>query len=235
MATSQVIEQMPLRVQLRDDATFDNFYAQSSIEAIEHLKLLASGAGEQCVYISGARGAGCSHLLQAACHEAQKIGLNSVYLPLDELVLYSPAVFESLEDLPLIALDNVQCIAGQAAWEQALFHLFNRVRDAGGRLVLAANVPLEELGIQLADLESRLKWGLLYHIDSPDESFKILALQYRAQRRGLELSADVAKYIVKQVAANMEAMFEVLQQLDSASLSAQRKLTRPFIKAVMAW
>lgn len=235
MTTSQVIEQMPLRVQLRDDATFDNYYAQSSIEAVEHLKLMARGQGEQCVYISGAEGVGCSHLLQAACHEAQNKGFNSVYLPLDELVLYSPAVFESLEDLPLIALDNVQCIAGQAAWEQALFHLYNRVRDAGGRLVLAADVSLGELGVQLVDLESRLKWGLLYHIETPDEAFKVAALQYRAQKRGLELNVDVSKYIVKQVAANMEAMFKVLQQLDSASLSAQRKLTRPFVKTVMKW
>ena len=85
------------------------------------------------------------------------------------------------------------------------------------------------------DLESRLKWGLLYHIETPDEAFKVAALQYRAQKRGLELNVDVSKYIVKQVAANMEAMFKVLQQLDSASLSAQRKLTRPFVKTVMKW
>jgi len=30
-------------------------------------------------------------------------------------------------------------------------------------------------------------------------------------------------------------LFNVLQELDSASLSAKKKLTRPFVKSVMNW
>ncbi len=235
MASVQVVEQLPLSVQLRDDATFENFYALKSGEAVSQIRLSAQSKGEQGVYISGPKGVGCSHLLQAACHEAQSQGLNSVYLPLDELVMYSPAIFDSLEDLSLIALDNVQSIAGKALWEEALFHLFNRVRDAGGHLIFAADQLVENLGIQLPDLLTRLKWGLQYKFDEPDEAFKVSALQSRALKRGLELGGEVAKYIVRHVDGNMEQMFDVLQQLDRASLSAQRKLTRPFVKSVMQW
>lgn len=235
MASIQVVEQLPLRVQLRDEATFENFYAKQDLEAVEQIKLAAKGEGEQSIYVSGKIGSGCSHLLQAACHEAQAKGLNSVYLPLDELVGYSPAVFESLEELPVIALDNLQAIAGDEQWEEAMFHMFNRVRDAGGRMIFAADKPLEELSIKLPDLLSRLKWGLVYEFDDPDEDFKIRSLQLRGQNRGLEITTEVAKYVVRQVGGDMEQMFEVLQQLDNASLSAQRKLTRPFVKAVMDW
>ncbi|WP_283786394.1 DnaA regulatory inactivator Hda [Bermanella sp. WJH001] len=235
MASIQVVEQLPLRVQLRDEATFENFYAKQDLEAVEQIKLAAQGKGEQSIYVSGQIGSGCSHLLQAACHEAQASGLNSVYLPLDELVGYSPAVFESLEDLPLIALDNLQSIAGDELWEEALFHMFNRVRDAGGRMIFAADKPLEKLGVKLPDLLSRLKWGLVYEFDDPDDEFKMGTLQLRGHNRGLEITADVAKYVVRHVNGDMEQMFEVLQQLDNASLSAQRKLTRPFVKAVMNW
>jgi len=235
MASIQVVEQLPLRVQLRDEATFENFFAKHDLEAVEQIKLAARGLGEQSIYISGELGTGCSHLLQSACHEAQANGLNSVYLPLDELVGYSPAVFESLEDLPVIALDNLQAIAGDDDWEEALFHMFNRVRDAGGRMIFAANASLDTLGIQLPDLLSRLKWGLVYDFDAPDEAFKMAALQLRGHNRGLEVTAEVAKYVVRQVNGEMDRMFEVLQQLDNASLSAQRKLTRPFVKAVMDW
>lgn len=235
MASIQVVEQLPLRVQLRDEATFENFYAKQDLEAVEQIKLTARGEGEQSIYVSGQQGSGCSHLLQAACHEAQAKGLNSVYLPLEELVGYSPAVFESLEDLPVIALDNLQAIAGDAQWEEALFHMFNRVRDAGGRMIFAADKPLEALNIKLPDLLSRLKWGLVYEFDDPDEAFKIGSLQLRGHNRGLDITAEVAKYVVRQVDGDMEQMFDVLQQLDNASLSAQRKLTRPFVKTVMDW
>ena len=76
---------------------------------------------------------------------------------------------------------------------------------------------------------------MVYEFDDPDDEFKIGTLQLRGHNRGLEITADVAKYVVRQVNGDMEQMFEVLQQLDNASLSAQRKLTRPFVKAVMDW
>ncbi len=235
MASVQVVEQLPLSVQLRDDATFDNFYALEATEVVAQVRLSACAKGEQSIFISGPEGVGCSHLLQAACHEAQAQGANSVYLPLDELVLYSPAIFESLEDLPLIALDNLQAIAGKPKWEEALFHLFNRVRDSGGHLIFAADKGPESLGIKLPDLLTRLQWGLIYPLNEVNEDFKVEALQYRAHNRGLELTADVARFIVKHVEGSMELMFDVLQELDNASLSAQRKLTRPFVKTVMGW
>ena len=116
MASVQVVEQLPLGVQLRDDATFENFYAHDATASMEQVRLAACGTGEQSIYISGEQGAGCSHLLQAACHEAQAHDLNSVYLPLDELVHYSPAIFDSLEELPLVALDNLQAVVGDTKW-----------------------------------------------------------------------------------------------------------------------
>ena len=231
----QVEEQLPLRVQLRDDATFENFYSSDTQEFASQIQLSASGRGEQSIFVSGPVGSGCSHLLQAACHEAEKKGLNSVYLPLDELVEYSPAIFESLEGLPLIALDNLQAIVGKPEWEEALFHLFNRVRDSGGNLLFSADQSPDQLDIKLPDLYSRLVWGLVYSIDEPSTEFKMLALQFRAKNRGIEMTDDVAKYVVKNVKGQMDQMFEALQQLDSASLSAKKKLTRPFVKTVMGW
>lgn len=235
MASIQVVEQLPLGVQLRDDATFQNFYAEHATAAFEQVRLAAQGEGEQSIFISGEVGSGCSHLLQAACHEAQDKNLNSVYLPLEELVHFSPAIFDNLEELPLIALDNLEAIAGNEQWEESLFHLFNRVRDAGGRLIFSANTDLGSLGIKLPDLKSRLQWGLVYEFETPTQEVKTGALQMRAQNRGLELTAEVARYIVRQAKGDMESMFEVLQKLDNASLSAKRKLTRPFVKSVMAW
>lgn len=231
----QVKEQLPLRVQLRDEATFENFYSSAAQEFAKQIQMSASGEGEQSIFVSGPVGSGCSHLLQAACHQAESKGLNSVYLPLDELVDYSPAIFESLEGLPLIALDNLQAISGRPEWEEALFHLFNRVRDSGGHLLFAADKSPDELNIKLPDLYSRLVWGLVYSIDGPEADFKMSALQYRAKNRGIDMSDDVAKFVVKNVDGHMENMFEALQQLDNASLSAKKKLTRPFVKSVMNW
>lgn len=230
-----VFEQLPLGISLRDDATFANFFAGDNAEVVAQLQRMAAGQGDTSLYVWGKAGAGCSHLLQAACHSVQENGGNSVYLPMDELVDYSPAVFESLEALPLVCLDNCQVLAGKAEWEEALFHLFNRMRAAEQRLVIAADAPPAQVGFVLPDLLSRLKWGFVYQLEAMDDDFKIQALKLRAANRGMELNDEVARYLLNRAPRDMHALFAVLEQLDKASLQAQRRLTIPFVKQEMHW
>jgi DnaA family protein len=61
-------------------------------------------------------------------------------------------------------LDDLQAIAGKADWEEALFHLFNRLRDSGRRLLIAASTSPRELPVKLADLKSRLTLALIFQM-----------------------------------------------------------------------
>ncbi|MDK2776166.1 MAG: DnaA regulatory inactivator Hda [Pseudomonadota bacterium] len=228
-------QQLTLSVAVRDDARFANYYAGPNEEIVQALQQQWTTRGEPYIYMWGSKGVGCSHLLQAACHYAEGLGHQSVYLPLDELAEYSPAVLESMEQLPLVALDNVQAVAGNAEWEEGLFHLFNRIRDLQGHLLIAGDQAPSHLGIRLPDLSSRLSWGMVYQVEPLEDDDKILALLLRAKRRGLNMSDDVARFILSRGPRDMQGLFDLLETLDQASLSAQRKLTIPFIKAEMNW
>lgn len=227
--------QIPLGVQLRDDADFESFFPGKNEQAVQALRQQLSKLGERFIYLWGAKDTGCSHLLQAACHTAENLGLGSVYLPLDDLVEYSPELLEGLEQLELVCLDNIQVVVGNDRWQEALFHLFNRVRDNEGHLLIAGQSAPQGLGLDLKDLESRLTWGLTYQIQPLSDEEKVSALQLRAQMRGLELSDDVGNYILSRSDRNMKQLYELLDQLDEASLQAQRKLTKPFIKEALNW
>src|SRR5690606_15984203 len=111
---------------------------------------------EKIIYLCGARGQGLSHLLQASCHEAARHQQTAVYLPLSELLNESPEMLHGLEALSLICIDDLQCLGASRAWEEAVFHLYNRVRDADGTLILAAKDLPQALPLQLPDLVSRL-------------------------------------------------------------------------------
>jgi DnaA family protein len=235
MQTTEPQQQLTLSVSVRDDARFANYYAGPNEQIVQQLQQQWTVNGEPYIYLWGAQGVGCSHLLQAACHYAEGLGHQSVYLPLDELIEYSPAVLESMEQLPLVALDNVQAVAGNAEWEEGLFHLFNRIRDRQGHLIIAGSQAPGHLGVQLPDLSSRLSWGMVYQVEPLEDDDKILALLLRARRRGLNMSDEVARYILTRGPRDMQALFDVLDVLDQASLSAQRKLTIPFIKTEMGW
>ena len=228
--------QLPLSVQLRDDATFASFYSGRNGALVNLLDMDSADMDcEQFIYLYGPRGAGCSHLLQAACHQVDRQSGRSIYLPMKELLYHSPKLLEGIERLQLVCLDDIGEVAGNAQWEEALFDLFNRLRDSQTRFLVAANNPPRALGIDLPDLLSRLGWGLVFQVYPLAGDDKIAALKLRARHRGFDLSDEVARFIIHRGARDMGSLFALLHKLDSASLRAKRKLTIPFIKEVMRW
>ncbi|RRJ84151.1 DnaA regulatory inactivator Hda [Aestuariirhabdus litorea] len=229
--------QLPLGIRLRDDATFDNFVGGDNGTLLAMLDPRRQEAGDQelLFYLYGNPGVGVSHLLEAACHQAQLSGQSSVYLPLAELDDYPATLLDGLENLDLVCIDDLQQVAGSAVWEEGLFHLFNRVRESGTRLLIGARQTPAKMGIQLPDLVSRLGWGLVFQVQPLDDERKCEALILRARNRGLELSEELARYILSRSARGMGALFNVLELLDNASLRDKRRLTLPFIKQVMGW
>ncbi|WP_324733822.1 DnaA regulatory inactivator Hda [Pseudomonas paeninsulae] len=230
--------QLPLGVRLRDDATFANYYPGANAAALGYVERLCeadAGWAESLIYLWGGAGVGRTHLLQAACLRFEQLGEPAVYLPLAELVEHGPNMLDNLEQFELVCLDDLDAVAGLSEWEEALFHLFNRLRDSGRRLLLAASSSPRELPVKLADLQSRLTLALVFQLQSLSDEDKLRALQLRASRRGLHLSDEVGRFILTRGERSMSALFELLERLDQASLQAQRKLTIPFLKEILGW
>jgi DnaA family protein len=227
--------QLTLSVGLRDDATLENFYCHHNDLAVQAVEGIAQGVGEPFVYLWGESGAGCSHLLQAACHRAGRYQRSGFYLPLDQFKLQGPELLDGLESLDLVCIDQLQQVAGLPEWEEALFHLFNRMRDTGSDLLIAADAPPRRLQVALPDLASRLSWGMVLRIQALDDGGKLAALRARARDRGIDLSEEVAHFIFNRSPRQTSELFRLLDQLDKASLSAKRKVTIPFVKQLLDW
>ncbi|MFA7618991.1 MAG: DnaA regulatory inactivator Hda [Thiohalomonadaceae bacterium] len=220
--------QLALRLALPDSATLANFHMGDNGALLHALK-----SDEPFIYLWGNPGAGKSHLLQAACHAAADAGDCPAYLPLRDLIATDPEVFEGLEAAGLVCLDDVDAIAGRQAWEQALFHLYNRVRDAGGRMLATGPAAPAGLDIRLPDLVSRLSWGPVFQLHALDDEGKMAALRARARARGLELSEDVAAYLMRRFARDPHSLFALLDRIDAASLVAKRRITIPFLRELL--
>lgn len=231
--TQSLLAQLTLSLSSKEEATFANFYLGKNAEMVAQLQKTVEGKGERVIYLCGARGRGCSHLLQACCHHAHQHQRSSVYLPLANLLALSPEVLKGLETLSLVCIDDLQAIAGQPAWEEAIFHLYNRLYDAGGRIIIAAHDLPKSLHLGLADLVSRLSWGMVYQLSPLDDEEKLAVLNMRAHDRGISLSEEVGKYILTHCPRHMGTLFAALDALDKASLAAQRRLTIPFVKEIL--
>ncbi|MFP5344319.1 MAG: DnaA regulatory inactivator Hda [Gammaproteobacteria bacterium] len=221
--------QLPLQVTLNDNASFANFVAGENGEALAAVQ----GDTQRVIYLWGTSASGKTHLLQASCRKAAEQGLQAAYLPLAQMSELSTTVLDDLEQLALICLDDVQAVAGHAEWERALFHLYNRVRDSGARLLVAADTAPAALPITLPDLASRLSWGLVLQLRPLQDAGKLTALQQRARNRGIELPDEVGRFLLARFTRDLPGLLEFLQRLDLASLAAQRKLTIPLVRQLI--
>ncbi len=229
--------QLALQIALDDAATFDNFHVTAANRALVNY-LQEPAALAQFTWLWGTPGAGCSHLLQAMCQQDMTAdGVQpwaaSFYVPLRQHDEWHPDILLGLESLHLICLDDVDAIAGRADWEHALFHLFNRLRDSGTRLLVAARTAPREAAFVLPDLLSRLQSGVAFQLLEPDDEDKCQALRKRASRRGLELSEEVARYILQRTARSNTELFALLERLDSHSLQRQRRISVALVRDLL--
>ncbi|MCW8903138.1 DnaA regulatory inactivator Hda [Sedimenticola sp.] len=226
-------KQLALGLTLPESTSLESYLPAANQQAVVDLAACARGSGEPFTYLWGATQTGKSHLLQAATQLADQVGRSALYIPLDQATQLSPAIFDDLEQMDLICLDGIELIAGQTDWEQGVFGLFNRLRERDKSLLVAARCSPLNLPIRLPDLLSRLSWGLCYQLQPLNDQDKIQALSAAAARRGLALSDETARYILRHTQRDMGSLRQLLRQLDQASLEAKRGLTIPFIKTFL--
>ena len=224
--------QLPLGFEPSELFTFESYVAGSNTVAAGLAKQTSTGEGEQQLYFWGDAGLGKSHLLQASCNLAAKNKQTVCYLTQAEMTGQSTAVFDGLEKIALICLDDIENWLINDDWEYALFNLINRVRENNNRLIMASSHPPEEAFVCLPDLRSRLSWGPVFQLQNLNDDEKYHALRYRAKQNGLELPANVAAYLMQRYPRDMFGLFERLAVLDKASMVMQRRLTIPLIKSV---
>jgi len=208
------------------------FQVGDNDELMTHLAALTQRAEFQFLYLWGGRAVGKSHLLQGLCSDFHAYGKSSVYIPLT-LAELQPDVLNGLENLALVCLDDIDSRLAQADWESAIFHLFNQLREQQATLVVGAQGAPRQTVVQLADLKSRLSWGLAYQVHALPARLVGDYLRQQGQRRGIELSAPVVNYILSHYARDMASLLSLLEQLDRQSLEQQRRITVPFLKQVL--
>ena len=232
-------EQLGLSVQLPDDEVFDSYLSNANNTVVSQLNIFVKGTEKQssnqpnCFYLFGLTGVGKSHLLHASSAYASQLGKTSVCLSCAELLKLSVEVLDGLEQIDFICLDDIQLIAGNQVWQQAIFDLYNRVLEHNNRLLVSGNQSVAKLGLTLPDLHSRLSWGLTEQLKPLSDAEKVMALQFRALKRGLILSDEAANFLINRLSRTMSNLITSLDILDKASIREQRKITIPFIKDVL--
>ena len=226
-------KQLALAIKLNDEATLVDFNWGSNTLLQQQLHNMLTTRKDRLLYLWGALGSGKSHLLQACC-QAVNSTQSAIYLPLALLKEWGPQTIEGLEEQTLICVDDIDVIAKDHAWEEALFHLYNKIKDMEKSiLIISGNQSPATIPIQLADLRSRLSWGLVIQLMELNDEDKINTLKLHALKRGFDLPGSVGQFLLNRCSRNMHDLHQLLNHLDDASLAAQRKITIPFVKSIL--
>ena len=224
--------QIPLQLTPMRDSRFENFVEGPNGTVVKALQQMADEPGTN-IFLSGGEGSGKTHLLNALCVEIRERQGRAFYLALKRLPKDAIASLQGLENLDLVCVDDLHLIAGDSAWEEALFHCFNRIREANGRLLVSSRERLSALSLGLPDLASRLAWGLRLQLLPLEDHDKLAVINLHCNALGLTLPEDVQKYLLKHHDRSMAALIHIVENLQQAALIHKRRITIPLAREVL--
>ncbi|HEY1384894.1 MAG TPA: DnaA/Hda family protein [Dongiaceae bacterium] len=157
--------------------------------------------------IHGPKGSGKTHL--AHVWQARSSAVFLVRAPGSDAALPRAVVLDSPQDWP----------------EAALLHLYNRLREAGGHLLIVSETPPARWAVSLPDLASRLASVPAVALAAPDDGLLVAVMAKQFADRGLEVNEDVLRYVASRVERSFAVAAEMVARIDHAALAQQRRVT----------
>lgn len=231
--------QIPLDFRFRDEVSMAKFYPGQNKNILSHLKQLSdfsseASSADRFLFFWGEPGCGKSHLLQAFCKQAHEAGKSVAYFSCAQIAEIQPEMLEGMDQCDLVAIDDVDVIAGDEQWELALFTYIRKWRESSGLLLLSSNSKPADIAFKLPDLKTRISgWPVVYQLQTLSDADKLKVLQDYAKTRGLEFGQDVGQFMLTRFPRNLKSMLALLEKIDVAAMAQQRRLTIPFLKTLV--
>ncbi|MEM6902906.1 MAG: DnaA/Hda family protein [Pseudomonadota bacterium] len=174
----------------------------------------------------GSSGAGKTHLLTIWQRQSGAKSLNMAELAPDR-------IGQLVEAAQCFSLDDAEQVAGNPIAEEGLFHLFNRLRDGGGHMLIASTAGAARWSLGLPDLASRLKTAPVIQLAPPDDAMMAALLVKQFSDRQLDLPGAVIDYMLQRMERSYGAVQALVTALDREALAKQRAITIPMVREVM--
>ena len=178
------------------------------------------------LFLHGGSGLGKTHLIYAICgrirqnHPDYKLLYVKGEEFANELILAirngTTAEFkEKYRQADLLAVDDIQFIAGKESTQEEFFHTFNSLYECGKQIILTSDRPPKEIKTLEDRLRTRFEWGLLVDVQPPDFETRMAIISRKADSLGLKIPEDVAAFIAGKLKDNIRQLEGVVKRLDA--------------------
>ncbi|MBL4837900.1 MAG: hypothetical protein JKY34_10010 [Kordiimonadaceae bacterium] len=192
----------------------DYIVSSSNADAVAMLENWQNWQGHVAAVI-GPKACGKSHLVQGWAEEQGALLIR----PTDDIA--------AIPNQSLIVLDDAD---GENVGEEWLFHLFNWVKEVGGKLVLTAMEDPNRWSPDLPDLRSRLATVTVGRISEPDDLLLTALLVKLFSDRQLQVDLSVIDYALPRLERSFIAAHRFVERADESALAKGRKITKALVK-----
>ena len=216
--------------------TFDSFIVGSC----NHLAYAAAlgiaqnpGLNYNPLFIYGGVGLGKTHLLHAIGHVAQANHVEILYVSAERFTNeFITAIQErkttefrkKYRTVSMLLIDDIHFISGKGQTEESFFHTFDELHNANRQIVITCNCLPKSIPLLYDSLRSRLEWGLIAEVQSPDPETRLALFQAKAKQREAEIPLEVLEFMAQRSCQNIRELEGCLNRV-----IAYARLTRaPF-------
>lgn len=176
------------------------------------------------LFMYGGSGLGKTHLIYAICGKIRQNHPDYKLLYVkgeefaNELILAirngTTAEFkEKYRQADLLAVDDIQFIAGKESTQEEFFHTFNKLHSEGKQIVLTSDRPPKDIKILEDRIRSRFESGLIADISTPDFETRIAIIRRKAELLDLNLPDEVAEFIANRLKTNIRQLEGAVKKL----------------------
>ncbi len=135
----------------------------------------------------------------------------------------------NVSDLKNTIIENIQKVNNHTFF----LHVINIIKEKNFKVLLTSDVPVSQLKIKLADLNSRLLAYVHSKILLPTDDVLRGIIIKISKDKGLLLSNLVINFMLNHIERSYLVINKFINQLDKLSLEQKKKITIPLIKTLL--
>lgn len=219
--------------------TFENFIVGKSNELAYAASLRVAESEKppyNPLFLHGGVGLGKTHLMHAIAWKIAELHKNKrvIYLSAEKFMYsfiqalrHKDAVQfkESLRNVDILMIDDVQFIGGKDSTQEEFFHTFNALVDQQKQVIISADKSpsdLEKIGDRL---KSRLAWGLVADIHPTTYELRLGILQSKIESMKMEIDQQVLEFLAFKITSNVRELEGALNRIIAHATLIGRSIT----------
>jgi chromosomal replication initiator protein len=234
--------------QLNPNNTFDNFVEGECNRLARSAGMSVAqkpgGTSFNPLVLYSSSGLGKTHLVQAIGNETKRVHPTKTVLYVSAEKFIHQFIEHSKNNeindfinfyqlIDVLIIDDIHYFAPAIKSQDAFFSIFNHLHQNGKQLILTSDKPPKDLDGMQERLLSRFRWGLSADLQAPDFETRMAILEHKMRNDGLDLPAEVVKYLAYNVQNNIREMEGALISLLAHSSLVKRDIDLDLAKKVL--